>query len=270
MGNDLSREHSEAIHAEEKVKKVKIDVYAKTSSLTGFAGLFESAIRRFRTFAFIFVLIPIYFLACLCVGISLIPAFYLNIYIYKSTLLWPAAFHFAGIGFGLMAGYLLYGFALIFVVPFFNYILPFKVKPMRGSYFSLEAIPWFVHNALTYLVRYTFLEFITPTPFNILFYRMMGMKIGKNVFLNTTRISDPCLITIEDNVTVGGSATLIAHSASAGYLIVAPVHIRKGATIGLSAIVMGDVVIGENAKIQPGVVVLPKSRIPASEKNKGK
>ena len=83
--------------------------------------------------------------------------------------------------------------------------------------------------------------------------------------INTTNISDPGLITIEDGVTIGGSATIIAHYGVQGYLIIAPVLIRKNATIGLRAIVMGGVEIGERVKVLPNSVVLPKTIIPAGD-----
>ena len=133
----------------------------------------------------------------------------------------------------------------LFVIPLFNFLLPFRLKPFRGGYYSLVTVPWYFHNAFTYIVRYTFLEFVTPTPLNILFYRMMGMKIGKGAHINTTNISDPALIEIEDKVTIGGSVHIIAHYASKGYLIVERVKIQKGATVGLKATIMGDVEIGE-------------------------
>jgi acetyltransferase-like isoleucine patch superfamily enzyme len=144
--------------------------------------------------------------------------------------------------------------------------MPFRLKPFRGNYYSLETVPWYFHNAFTYVVRYTFLEFVTPTPFCILFYRLMGMKIGKNAHINTTNISDPAMIEIGDNVTIGGSVHLIAHYASKGFLIVSPVKIRDRVTIGLKATIMGDVEIGEGAMIGPHEVILPKSRIPAGRR----
>jgi acetyltransferase-like isoleucine patch superfamily enzyme len=140
------------------------------------------------------------------------------------------------------------------------------VKPFRGSYFSLASVPWYFHNAFLYVVRYTFLEFFTPTPLNILFFRMMGMKIGKDVHINTVNISDAAMIEIGDRVTIGGSATIFAHYASSGYLVVEPVKIQSGATIGIKSTVMGDVEIGEGALVAPHEVVMPKSRIPAGKK----
>ena len=94
----------------------------------------------------------------------------------------------------------------------------------------------------------------------------MGMKIGKGVHLNTTNISDSALIEIEDHVTVGGSAHIIAHYATKGFLVLSKVKIEKGATIGLKATVMGDVEIGEGVMIGPHEVVMPKTRIPAMKK----
>jgi acetyltransferase-like isoleucine patch superfamily enzyme len=91
---------------------------------------------------------------------------------------------------------------------------------------------------------------------------MMGMKIGKGSHINTTNISDPCMIEIGEKVTIGGSATLIAHYASQGYLVIDKVKIGNKATIGLKATVFGDVEIGEGAVIAPHEVILPKSRIP--------
>ncbi len=110
-----------------------------------------------------------------------------------------------------------------------------------------------------------FLDFITPSPLTNLFYKMMGMKIGKGVIINTTNISDPCLIEIEDYATIGGSVHILGHYGQKGFLILSPVIIKKGANIGLKASIMGDVIIGENATVKPHVAVLPKTRIADGE-----
>lgn len=91
---------------------------------------------------------------------------------------------------------------------------------------------------------------------------MMGMKIGKGSMINTTNISDPCLIEIGDYVTIGGSATLIAHYGMKGMLVIDKLIIHDNATIGLRACLFGDVVVGKNATVRPNEVLLPKTRIP--------
>jgi hypothetical protein len=193
---------------------IREDVDAISSNRVGLAGFLEMLLRRFRVGSYIIALIPLYIIVIIAMGISATPSVYLFNFILDNFHNLPGVLYYFSIGCGLILGYFLYGFTLIFVIPVFNFLMPFRLKPFRGGYYSLTSVPWYFHNAFTYVVRYTFLEFITPTPLNILFYRMMGMKIGKNVHLNTTNISDPCLIEIEDKVTIGGSVHIIAHYAS--------------------------------------------------------
>ena len=242
------------------------DVDSTSSKRGGLAGLLESALRRYRVVGYLLALIPLYFIGILAMSISAMPGVFFFKFIIERADGLSEILYCGAISIGLITSYFLYGMTLIFVIPLFNFLMPFRLKPFRGGYYSLSSIPWYFHNALTYIARYTFLNFVTPTPINMLFYRMMGMKIGSGAHINTTNISDPCLIEIEDKVTIGGSVHIIAHYASKGYLIVEPVKIRKGATVGLKASIMGDVEIGEDATIAPHEVILPKSRIPAGRK----
>ena len=245
--------------------KTKIDVNPRSTTLKGIPGLVEGLIRRGQAMAQVVVLLFIYVGASMAVGISLIP----SVYLFGAINTWSAAFagplRVAAMGFAVGSGFFLYGFSMIFVVPALNFILRANLKPWRGPYYSVGTLNWYVHNSLTFLMRYTFLEFITPTPFNVLFYKLMGMKVGRGTQINSSCLTDPSLIELGKNVTIGGSATICAHYAMGGYLIIAPVKIGDGAVIGLRAIVMGGVEIGEKAKILPNSAVLPKTIIPAGE-----
>ena len=168
-------------------------------------------------------------------------------------------------GIALACCYFTYGLSLLLVAPLLNLLLGGRLQPYRGSAVSLTVLRWYVHCTLTLVVRYSFLEFVTPSPFAQLYYRLMGMRIGRNVTINSTAIADPSLIELADGVTIGGSASVMAHYAQGGYLVIAPVRIAAGATIGLRAIVMGGVEIGEKAKLLAGSFVLPNTRIPAGE-----
>ncbi len=249
-----------------KLFKVKReDVLTTTSDIPGLSGYFETLLRRFRNVGFVLMMLPLGILCCACIGIAATPGLYWFSLVSAFTAQWSTPLHFLAIGFALSTGYLMYGITLIFVVPLANFLVPVKVKPFRGPWFSLAAIPWYIHNGLTYMVRLSFLEFVTPSPLNVLFYRMMGMKIGKGVVINTTNISDPSLITLGDYVTVGGSATIFAHYGQKGYLIIAPVTVGSGTNIGLKASIMGGVTVGKNVTIKPHVALLPKTDIPDGE-----
>lgn len=239
----------------------KIDIHSENSQLTGWRKFVEIFFRKFKTLGFVFMLLPIGLLYVLCMGASLTP----GVLLFRATAQWtlslPLLMQALGQGMALAAGFLLYGLSLIFVVPLVNRLLFLKVTPQRASWFSLSVIPWYYHNALTYLVRYTFLDFITPTPLNKLFYQMMGMKVGKGTMINTSNISDPCLIEIGDYVTIGGSATLVAHYGMKGFLVVDKLIIKDGATIGLRANLFGNVIIGAGATVPPNAVIYPKTRL---------
>lgn len=241
--------------------KLREDVLTTTSEKSGASGFAETFIRRFRNLSFALLLTPVMLACCLCVGLAVAPALWFFDQVQSLSSEWPTVFRYMALGCGISVGYIIYGVTLIFVVPAANFLMPFRVKAFRGPWYSLPAIPWYVHNALTYMVRYTFLEFVTPTPLNILFYRMMGMRIGKGVVINTTNISDPAMITLEDYVTVGGSATIFGHYGQKGYLIIAPVVVGKGTNIGLKASIMGGALIGENVTLKPHSCVLPKTII---------
>lgn len=244
------------------------DINAQESKKKGVSGIIENTFRQFKNVGFISLLIPIAFLYVFCLGVALSPGIFILQKIYYFVVahnisIFLSSF-FYGLGLGLM--FLLFILTIIFVVPLVN--LPFipLVRAYRGPWFSVESIPWYYHNALTYLVRYTVLEFLTPSPLNVLFFRMMGMKIGKGVLINSSNISDPCLIVMEDYVTIGGSAFLMAHYGMKGFLIIDKLHIKKGAMIGLGAKILGGVTIGQKATVLPNSAILPKTIIKDGEK----
>jgi hypothetical protein len=244
----------------------KADINSTSSTKKGFSAILENVFRRFQNVGFVLFLLPIIFVFIFCIGVALTPG--IMLFQWASLHLTEASFVLKAFCYGLCGGGAFIGFilTLMFVVPLANLpCLPF-VKSYRGAWFSIESIPWFYHNALTYLVRYTILDFLTPSPLNILFFKMMGMKIGKGVMINSSNISDPCLITLGDYVTIGGSAYMMAHYGMKGFLIIDKLHIKRGAMIGLSAKILGGVTIGEKAVVAPNTAVLPKTIIKDGEK----
>lgn len=240
----------------------RIDTEAGTSDRPGVLGWVEGFLRRHRVLAQILTMSPLLFVYITSVGLAMSPFFLFLKYfiqVFNQGAFW---YHYLALPLALGSSFICFIVILVLVVPLFNWPIRGFVRPHRGSAFSLENIAWMYHNALTFLVRYTVLEFITPSPLAQFFYKAMGMKIGKGVIINTTNISDPCLITIEDSVFIGGSAHILGHYGVKGYLVLAPVVIKKGASIGLKATIMADVIIGEKAVVKPHTAVLPKTQVP--------
>lgn len=242
------------------------DINKRVSTKVGFAALFENVFRKLGNVAFLLFLIPVIFICVLCLAIALTPGVFLLQWIEPHITDYSMLIKSFCYAFTIATGFLAFILTLITVVPIFNFpILPF-VKSYRGAWFSVESIPWYYHNALTYLVRYTILDLITPSPLNVLFFKMMGMKVGKGVLINTSNISDPCLIILEDYVTIGGSVYMMAHYGMKGFLIIDKLHVKKGAMVGLAAKLLGGVTIGEKAVVGPNVAVYPKTVIKPGEK----
>jgi len=245
--------------------KKREDLDPSGSALKGLPGVFETLLRRFKLAVHLLTLIPFYGLGCVAVGTAIIPGIVLFSKVREFTQTAPTFIQYFSTGIALAFGFFLYGLSSIVILPTLNFLLRTSLKPWRGPYFSFPTVKWYIHNGLTYILRYTFLPFITPSPLNHVFYRGMGMKIGKGSFINTEFISDPSLIEVGEKVTIGGSVTIIAHYGTGGYLIFSPVKIGNGVTIGIRATIMAGVTIGENARVLPNSVVLPNTQIPAGE-----
>lgn len=245
--------------------KQKLDLDTTSSEHHGMKGLFEKLLRRFKTLMYLLTMLPVYLLGCFVIGSSLTPSVFLFRFMQDATANSAPWVQNFGLAFALACGYFLYGTTLVTLTPLLNKLLVGRLTEWRGNYYSAESLKWFLHNGLTYIARFTFLEFITPSPLALFFYRSMGMKIGPGTIINSTWISDPSLIEMKEKVTIGGSVTIVAHYGQGGLLIIAPVKIGAKCTIGLKATIMGGCEIGDGAKILPHSVLLPKTKVPAGE-----
>lgn len=224
----------------------------------------DRSIRRFKTIWYGGVVCVLYAIGATALALAAAPSIRLLLFaVERTSTPWVRAFALA---FAAGAGFFLSGLLLLVIVPLYNLLLPTRVRPFSGGYFTIAALPWYLHNGLLYLVRYTFLPFVTFTPFGIWFLRAMGMTIGRNAHINSEYVSDARLITVGDDAVIGGSVRLFAHYAGGGHLNIAPVVIGNRATIGEGATVMGDVIIGDDALVMPHAVLIPGTRVGAGEK----
>ena len=229
------------------------------------SGWLDRTLRRFARASYGAAVLLLYVLASSALGLAMAPA--LGFWSWAAPLGqgWSAPLHWAWAGFVFALCFFLFGLALMVVVPVYNFVLPTRYKAFKGGYYTLGAVPWFLHNGLFYLVRFTFLPFATLTPFGVWFLKAMGMKIGRHAFINTELISDPRFLEIGDDAALGGSVRIFAHYGGGGNLVIAPVKIGNRATLGAGACVMGDVEVGDGATILPHSVLLPGTRVPSGE-----
>ena len=227
--------------------------------------VFDRLLRRFGRASYFVVVLLLYVVASTAIGLAIAPALWCFHYLAGWCAALPGPLYWLGIATSGALCFFVAGLALLVVIPVYNWVLPTRIQPFKGGYYTIYAVPWFLHNGLFYLVRFTFLPFVTLTPFGTWFLKAMGMKIGRHAFINTEYISDPQLITLGDDAALGGSVRIFAHHGGGGNLVIAPVEIGARATIGLGATVMGDVIVGDGATVLPNSVLLPGSRVGAGE-----
>jgi acetyltransferase-like isoleucine patch superfamily enzyme len=79
------------------------------------------------------------------------------------------------------------------------------------------------------------------SPLFATYLRMVGAKIGKNVFFGgRNTISDPCVVEIGDNTLIGGGATIMGHLGE-DKLVISKVVIEDHCLVGAEALLMPGV-----------------------------
>lgn len=169
----------------------------------------------------------------------------------------------------------------LFLLPFFIYfvivitifyellfsglfILLFKIRYEPGvydyTYKNKMAFRWILVCSLYTPIR-KILEIFPLGGIKNSYYRMLGMKIGKNTLLGGV-IKDPCLTEFGDNVTMGEYAIIYGHihNYEKSTILMDKVKIGNNCVIGAGAIIMPGAVLEDDVKLAAGAVVT-KSQI---------
>jgi len=160
--------------------------------------------------------------------------------------------------------------AIIFIYcyAFLIYRIFLHHRPLQEGYLpegSREEFTAQVHS-LFYLLVFNSLirtHFI-PIPVMRLVYLALGAKLGKNTY-SAGAILDPPLTHVGDNTIIGHDAALFSHAIEGHFFSLNAIHIGNNVTIGATAVIMPDVIIGDGAIVSAGAVVSKGTRIGAGE-----
>ena len=208
-------------------------------------------------------IIFLHVLAVTVLGFSLFPMIFLLVGVWKllaGHALWMKVLAFS---FSISFGYFIFGTTLIFLCVLTKNIFGFRIKPGLFTIHSTQALHWMGYNSMILLANSAFLDVLRLSPFQTLFYRLMGAKVGDGVNINTAGLADLSMLEIGDNVLIGGGVALICHASERGFLRLAPTKVGNNVSIGLSSIIMPDCEIGDGASIAPCSFVPKGSKIPA-------
>ena len=207
----------------------------------------------------------IWFLHLLAVGVltlSLFPMLFFFFGIWKAMGLYSLWMKVLALSFSMAFGYFIFGTVLIFICVFAKNLFGFKIAPGLYTIHSIEALNWMGYNSLILLVNSAFLDVLRLSPFQTLFYRLMGAKIGEGVNINTAGLADLSMLEIGNNVLIGGGVALICHASERGFLRLAPTRIGNNVSIGLGSVILPDCEIGDGASIMPCSFLPKGTKIP--------
>lgn len=128
-------------------------------------------------------------------------------------------------------------------------LLSLGIKPGRYPAVSLTMVRWLLYSGISTIATVTVLPMIPVSWFSNLYFKIIGCKIGKNVYLNSFLINDAYLIEIGDDVTVGGKANISCHLFEKGWLILDRIKIGSHSLIGAFSYISPGVTIGERCTI---------------------
>jgi non-ribosomal peptide synthetase-like protein len=107
------------------------------------------------------------------------------------------------------------------------------------------------------------LEPLRGTPWLPAYLRLLGCKIGKRCYMDTTDVTEHDLVKIGDDVALNDFAGLQTHLFEDRVMKVSGVTVGDRATIGSYAIVLYDAEIGEDAQLGDLSVVMKGETLPA-------
>ena len=213
----------------------------------------------------LFVQIPLFLLVfafgILIVGAALTPSLAFFFWVLGQTSSWNEWSRAWIIGGSLGVSYLIYGFSMMTLTILINRAMP-HLQAGEYPFASRYGIIWYLNGVLPFIFSKTFLDFLTLSGINVLYFRLMGATIGKSVHINTKAISDFQFINIGDHSMIGGDVKLIGHVGERGKLKLRPIKIGSRVTIGDSAIIFPGVEIGDHAAVGAGAIVRKDEKIP--------
>ncbi|MBI5397076.1 MAG: amino acid adenylation domain-containing protein, partial [Verrucomicrobia bacterium] len=153
------------------------------------------------------------------------------------------------------------GLLLAFVVVKWLVIGRYKAgeHPLWGLYY----FRWWLVNTVQSAIPITYLN---GTPLLNPYLRLLGAKIGRNVFLGTDNFTAFDLLTIGDDTSIGLDASGAGCHVENGRLIIGPVTIGNGCYVGTRSMVRENAVIEDGAALEDLSMLPAGGRIPRGER----
>jgi non-ribosomal peptide synthetase-like protein len=165
-----------------------------------------------------------------------------------------------------LAPFILFGLSVctLFLTALFKWILMGTYKPSNKPLWSVFV--WkneFINSLCESMVYPLLVNMFLGTPYARWFFIMMGSKIGKRVFMETTEITEFDLVHIDDEACLNNLATLQTHLFEDRVMKMSDLYIGKQCSVGSLSVVLYDSVMEDESTIASLSLVMKGETIPS-------
>ena len=160
--------------------------------------------------------------------------------------------------------FILLSIANVVVVILFKWLfmgkIPATIKPLWCCFvWRNEAVNGAYESVMT-----NALGGLVGTPFLAPFLRLLGCKIGKDVYMGSMLMSEFDLVHIGDDVTINSGVVIQNHLFEDRIMKASTLEIRENCSIGNMSIVLYDAVIEPNTRLESLSMVMKNEKLPSN------
>jgi non-ribosomal peptide synthetase-like protein len=108
------------------------------------------------------------------------------------------------------------------------------------------------------------LNFFLGTPFAAVILRLLGMKIGRGVYIDTTDFTEFDLVSIGNNVVLNDGCTLQTHLFEDRVMKMARIRLEPRCQMGTGALVLYDTILESDVYLYPMSLIMKGEQVPQS------
>eukprot|EP00456_Euglypha_rotunda_P083551 TRINITY_DN82_c1_g2_i1.p1 TRINITY_DN82_c1_g2~~TRINITY_DN82_c1_g2_i1.p1 ORF type:complete len:1332 (+),score=300.42 TRINITY_DN82_c1_g2_i1:513-4508(+) len=141
-----------------------------------------------------------------------------------------------------------------------------RVKPGRYPIWGTYFLRWWFVEAVRSIVPTSYL---TGTPLLNWYYRVMGAKIGENVYLGNDGGAIFDLLTIGSDSCLGADSHFTGSTIADGWLVIGPIEIGERCFVGTRALLGPSTTMGDDSSLEDLSFLPQGSGIPTGERWRG-
>ncbi|WP_328404889.1 phosphopantetheine-binding protein [Streptomyces sp. NBC_00390] len=136
-------------------------------------------------------------------------------------------------------------------------------RPLKPLYCSIYDPSFWRHERFWKLTSHRYMQLFNGTPFKGLVWRLLGARIGRQVFDDGCALIERTLVSIGDGCTLNAASVIQSHSQEDGAFKSDHAGIGRGVTLGVGAFVHYGTTIGDHAQLAADSFLMKGEEIPS-------